>query len=313
MEGSISIIEITDIQAPELDIFARLSETQLYHYYEPEKGIFIAESPNVIERALAAGYEPLSLLTGKKILEGALARMDASADAALLMAEQDGTGEEQDSDDGRSSVLAGILRSCGNIPVYTATDEVLSQMTGFQLTRGVLCAMRRKNLPSVSELLAGIRRVVVLDRVMNPTNVGAIFRSAAALNMDAVLLTKGCSDPLQKRAVRVSMGTVFQIPWTFFGEMQEQEGWLQELKKQGWTTIAMALRDDSISLDDPRLKQEEKLAVIMGTEGDGLSQAAIDGCDHTVKIPMTHGVDSLNVAAASAVAFWELGKREELS
>ena len=263
------IEEITDFHAPELEIYARLSENQLYHYFEPAPGIFLAESPNVIERALQAGYEPLSMLTSEKMLEGR-------------------AGE--------------LLRRMGDIPVYVATEEVLSRITGFQLTRGVLCAMRRRALPPVAGICRGAGRIVVLDRVMNPTNVGAIFRSAAALNMDGVLLTKGASDPLQRRSIRVSMGTVFQIPWTFL-----PEGGIQELKNAGYITVAMALKKDSVSLTDPRLKQADKLAVIMGTEGDGLEEDTISRCDYTVMIPMSHGVDSLNVAAASAVAFWELG------
>lgn len=264
------IIEITDLSVPELDIYARLSESQLYHYFEPKPGLFLAESPNVIERALRAGYEPISMLTGEKQLEGRAKE---------------------------------VLEKCGDIPVYVAKEEVLSGITGFQLTRGVLCAMRRRPLASVEEVCGGARRIAVLDRVMNPTNVGAIFRSAAALNMDAVLLTKGSSDPLQRRAIRVSMGTVFQVPWTYL-----PENGMECLKKNGYTTVAMALKEDSVPLESPELKAAEKLAVIMGTEGDGLSDETILDCDYTVMIPMSHGVDSLNVAAASAVAFWELGK-----
>lgn len=260
------------MNSPLLEIYTKLSETQLYHYYEPEVGVFLAESPNVIERALAAGYEPLSLLTEKKYLQ-----------------------------EGASQIPA----LCGDIPVYTAGEEILSHITGFQMTRGMLCVMRRKKLPAPELICNGAGRIVVLDRVMNPSNVGAIFRSAAALNMDAVLLTKGSSDPLQRRAARVSMGTVFQIPWTFLPE--EDKSLPQVLKDMGYTTVAMALCEDSISLRDSRLGQAEKLAVIMGTEGDGLSKTTIADCDYTVMIPMGHGVDSLNVAAASAVAFWELG------
>ncbi|MDO4325929.1 MAG: RNA methyltransferase [bacterium] len=273
-----NIIEITDFSAPELDIYARLSEVQLLHFYEPDQGIFIAESPKVIERALDAGYVPISLLLERKHI--------------------DGQAHE-------------ILARCPDIPVYTADFDILTQLTGFALTRGVLCAMRRHRLPDVAQVCANARRIAVLENVMNPTNVGAIFRSAAALNMDAVLLTPGCSDPLYRRASRVSMGTVFQIPWTYFdGEIA---GWPQPgiglLQSLGFKMVAMALRNDSVHIDDPKLMAEEKLAVILGTEGDGLADCTIADCDYTVRIPMSHGVDSLNVAAASAVAFWQLGKR----
>lgn len=272
------IIRITDFNAPELDVYARLSEVQLLHYHEPDLGMFIAESPNVIERALNSGYEPLSFLAETKEIEG---------DAHKL------------------------TERCGNVPVYTAEFDVLTKLTGFKLTRGLLCAMRRKRLPGAEKLCAGAKRIAVLENVMNPTNVGAIFRSAAALNMDAVLLTPGCSDPLYRRAARVSMGTVFQIPWTFLDE--KTEAWprqgMELLKKLGFQTVAMALKDDSRSIADSELKQAEKLAVILGTEGEGLTDETIEACDYTVRIPMAHGVDSLNVAAASAVAFWELGKQ----
>lgn len=272
------IIRITDFNAPELDVYARLSEVQLLHYHEPDLGMFIAESPNVIERALNSGYEPLSFLAETKEIEG---------DAHKL------------------------TERCGNVPVYTAEFDVLTKLTGFKLTRGLLCAMRRKRLPGAEKLCAGAKRIAVLENVMNPTNVGAIFRSAAALNMDAVLLTPGCSDPLYRRAARVSMGTVFQIPWTFLDE--KTEAWprqgMELLKKLGFQTAAMALKDDSRSIADPELKQAEKQAVILGTEGEGLTDETIEACDYTVRIPMAHGVDSLNVAAASAVAFWELGKQ----
>lgn len=265
-----NVKEITDFLAPELDVYARLSEAQLLNREFPEKGIFIAESPKVIERALDAGYEPISCLMEKRHIDG----------------------------EGRP-----ILDRVGNIPIFSAEFDVLTQLTGFKLTRGMLCAMRRKRLPEVKEICGGKSRIVVLDRVMNPTNVGAIMRSAAALGMDAVLLTPGCSDPLYRRAARVSMGTVFQIPWTFLGD-----GGLNEIQDLGFKTAAMALKDNSISVEDPRLINEEKLAVVMGTEGDGLSDETISSCDYTVKIPMRHGVDSLNVAAASAVAFYQLGK-----
>lgn len=273
-----NIIEITDFHAPELDVYARLSENQLLNRAEPEKGLFIAESPKVVERALNAGYEPVSLLLERKHIEG----------------------EAKD-----------VLARCGDIPVFTAEFDVLKQLTGFALTRGVLCAMRRRPLPSVEEVCDGARRIAILENVMNPTNVGAIFRSAAALNIDAVLLTPACSNPLYRRSARVSMGTVFQVPWTCFSG--EESAWpypgMDVLKKLGFKTAAMALSDDSVSIDDEKLMSEEKLAIILGTEGDGLATATIADCDYTVKIPMSHGVDSLNVAAASAVAFWQLGNR----
>ena len=269
-----TIIPITDFSAPELDIYARLNENQLFRYYEPEPGLFIAESPKVIERALNAGYEPVSFLVEKKHIEG----------------------EAKD-----------VLARCSGIPVYTAESDILTQLTGFQLTRGALCAMRRRALPSLTEICSGARRIAILEQVMNPTNIGAIFRSAAALNMDAVILTPGCSDPLYRRASRVSMGTVFQIPWTVADNWPQPV--MSQLKQLGFKTAAMALSDNSVSIDDAQLMSEEKLAIILGTEGDGLAETTIADCDYTVKIPMTHGVDSLNVAAASAVAFWQLGKR----
>ena len=273
------IIEITDFSAPELDAFARLTERELYHQNKPECGIFIAESPNVIHRALDAGYEPISLLMEKDHIRG-----QAKA----------------------------VIERCGDILLYTSTMEVLTELTGFQLTRGVLCAMRRKPELTTEDVLRSAKRVTVLENVVNPTNLGAIFRSAAALGMDAVLLTPGCTDPLYRRCIRVSMGTVFQIPWAHIGE--EPEDWphpgMEALKEQGFKTVAMALRDDSVSIDDPALMSQDKLAVILGTEGDGLSDVTIADCDYTVRIPMSHGVDSLNVAAASAVAFWQLGRME---
>ncbi len=270
-----NIIEITDFSAPELDVYARLTEAQLMNRFEPEKALFIAESPNVILRALDGGYEPVSLLMERRHI--------------------DGQAKE-------------VIRRCGDVPVYTSTLDVLTQLTGFPLTRGVLCAMRRPSLPALEQILAGARRIVVLDNVQNPTNVGAIFRSAAALGMDAVLLTPGCSDPLYRRAARVSMGTVFQIPWTFL--CSEAAQWPAEgmgmLKALGFQTAALALKEDTLAIDDPRLKQARKLALLLGSEGHGLTEQTISLCDYTVKIPMYHGVDSLNVAAASAVAFWEL-------
>ena len=271
--NSVSIMEIRDLEIPELEVYIDKKEVQLLHYYEPEPGIFIAESPNVILRALEAGYEPLSLLMEKKP-----------------------PGEKE----------RAILDRCGEIPVYTASLEVLTRITGYQLARGMLCAMRRKALPSLKEICEEKRRIAILEDVVNPTNVGAIFRSAAALSMDAVLLTKGSSDPLYRRAVRVSMGTVFQIPWTIMDAGNWPERAMQELRSMGYRTAAMALKEDSVSLKDERLKKEERLAIVLGTEGDGLAGRTIADCDYTVMIPMTHGVDSLNVAAASAVAFWEL-------
>ena len=300
------MIEITDFDAPELDVYARLTENQLINRHEPEKGMFIAESPKVIERALDAGYMPVSILTEKRHIEG--------------------EGQK-------------ILARCGEIPVYTAEFDVLTKLTGFQLTRGMLCAMYRQPLPSVQSVCKGAKRIAVLENVVNPTNVGAIFRSAAALGMDAVLLTTGCSNPFYRRAIRVSMGTVFQVPWTYLGEEtkpetvrkpESEEGkepgpgiewnlelegnadsgnWQKQLRELGFHTVAMALKEDSLSIDDPKLMNADKLAIVLGTEGDGLAPETIAACDDTVCIPMAHGVDSLNVAAASAVAFWQLGRQ----
>ena len=300
------MIEITDFDAPELDVYARLTENQLINRHEPEKGMFIAESPKVIERALDAGYMPVSILTEKRHVEG--------------------EGQK-------------ILARCGEIPAYTAEYDVLTKLTGFQLTRGMLCAMYRQPLPSVQSVCKGAKRIAVLENVVNPTNVGAIFRSAAALGMDAVLLTTGCSNPLYRRAIRVSMGTVFQVPWTYLGEETKPEtvrnpeseeekepgtgiernsepeekadsgNWQKQLHELGFHTVAMALKEDSLSIDAPKLMNEDKLAIVLGTEGDGLAPETIAACDDTVCIPMAHGVDSLNVAAASAVAFWQLGRQ----
>ena len=264
------IINITDFSSLQLDVYARLSEKQLLHYYEPATGLFIAESPKVIERALNAGHKAVSFLVEDK-------HIDTQAKE--------------------------IIERCTGVPVYTAPFEVLKQLTGFELTRGMLACMRRKTLPHIADVCKNMRRVVVLDRVMNPTNVEAIFRNAAALNMDAVLLTNGCSDPLYRRAARVSMGTVFQIPWTFV-----DDDWQAQLKALGFKNVAMALKEDTLDIDNPQLMAEQKLAIILGTEGDGLADSTIENCDYTVKIPMSHGVDSLNVAAASAVALWQLGK-----
>lgn len=274
-----NMIEITDFDAPELDVYARLTEAQLLNKDHPEDGLFIAESPKVISRALDGGYEPVSVLVEKK---------QVLKDAETI----------------------AVLGKCGNVPVYTAEFEVLTKLTGFKLTRGMLCAMKRRRLPGLQEICNGCDRIAVLENVMNPTNVGAIFRSAAALHMDAVILTGGCSNPLYRRASRVSMGTVFQIPWTFVDNsvIWPEEG-MKILRELGFKTAAMALKEDSASIDDPELMKEDKLAVILGTEGDGLAPETIADCDYTVMIPMSHGVDSLNVAAASAVAFWQLGKR----
>lgn len=271
-----NVIEITSLSAPELDVYARLTEAQLLNRFEPAKGLFIAESPKVIHRALDGGCRPVSLLMERKDI--------------------DGSARE-------------ILARCPQIPVYTADEEVLCQLTGYHLTRGVLCAMGRPQPKPMEEICAGAKRIAVLENIMNPTNVGAIFRSAAAMGMDGVLLTPGCSDPLYRRSARVSMGTVFQIPWTYIPAWPE-EG-MGKLKELGFATAAMALSDDSVSIDDPALMGQEKLAILLGSEGDGLAQTTIAACDYTVKIPMYHGVDSLNVAAASAVAFWQLRKKEE--
>ena len=269
------MIEITDFNAPELDIYARLNESQLLHLYEPENGIFIAESPIVIERALDAGYEPVSLLLEKK-------HIDTQAHDIILR--------------------------CKDIPVFTADFDVLTQLTGFPLTRGALCAMRRTSLPAIEDICSKARRIAVLENIVNPTNIGAIFRSAAALNVDALLLSPACSNPLYRRSIRVSMGTVFQIPWTYLpcADNTCVANELSQLKSMGFATAAMALTDKSVSIKDKALLSEEKLAIVLGTEGQGLSQQTIENCDYTVKIPMSHGVDSLNVAAASDVAFWQL-------
>ena len=285
----LNIIEISDFHCPELDIYARYTEAQLLNKDHPEDGMFIAESPKVIGRALDAGYEPVSVLVEKKQIKD-------NEETKELLQKYENT----------------------EVPVFTAEFDVLSKLTGFKLTRGMLCAMRRKKTVRFQDVCAGKQRIAILENVMNPTNVGAIFRSAAALNMEAVLLTPGCSYPLYRIASRVSMGTVFQVPWTFIKDDNEMrcerenlwpEQVIFELRKSGYKTAALALTDDSVSIDDPALMQEEKLAVILGTEGEGLMDQTIDLCDYTVKIPMSHGVDSLNVAAASAVAFWQLGRK----
>ena len=268
-----NIIKINELNLPELDIYARLSEVQLLRYYEPNPGIFIAESPKVIERALNAGYTPLSFLMEEKHI--------------------DTEGKD-------------ILARCENVPVYTSSFETLTQLTGFQLTRGMLCAMKRAPLPSIEKICENAHRIAILDNINNPTNIGAIFRSAAAMNIDAILLTPNCSDPLYRRAARVSMGCVFQIPWTFMNADGSNTHYVNHLKELGFKTAALALTDNSVSIDNPILMEEEKLAIILGNEGNGLSSDTIDQCDYTVKIPMKNGVDSLNVAAASAVAFWQL-------
>ena len=270
-----NIVEIASLSAPELDVYARLTEAQLRARLEPDKGLFIAESPKVIGYALDAGYLPVSLLMERKHIAGK---------------------------------AAALIERCGDVPVYTADGAVLEALTGYPLTRGVLCALRRPALPGVEAVCAGARRVAVLENIVDTTNVGAIFRSAAALGMDAVLLTPSCCDLLNRRVVRVSMGTVFQVPWTRLGNAPGDwpERGLARLRALGFRTAAMALTDESVSIDDPALAAEEKLAVVLGTEGDGLARETIARCDYTVRIPMAHGVDSLNVAAAGAVAFWQL-------
>lgn len=271
------LTRITDFTLPELRIYSALSEGQLLHYYEPNPGLFICESPKVIDRALSAGYTPVSML-----LEDSEIRGDVKE----------------------------IIDRCGNIPIFTADSNLLKELTGFPLTRGMLCAMKRKRLPSLEETVKDARRIAVLEDVVNPTNVGAIFRSAAALGMDAILLTPACSNPLYRRAARVSMGTVFQAPWTILSHGPSTDAdcnYINDLKRLGFKTVAFALRNDSVSIDDARLKSEDKLAIIVGTEGEGLTASTLASCDYTVKIPMSHEVDSLNVSVASAIAFWELG------
>lgn len=273
------IIEVMDLNRPELAVYAELSERQLATIYEPEEGLFIAESPKVIERALDGGYEPVSFLAEK---------------GQLAEAEE-------------------ILDRMEDVPIYVAPDEILTKLTGYHLTRGLWCTMRRRTLPTIEEVCQRAKRIAILEEVVNPTNVGALFRCAAALGMDAVILTGGCSDPLYRRASRVSMGTVFQIPWTMLskkdGVWPEQA--MKTLKEMGFKTAAMALREDSVGINDPQLNSEEKLAIVLGTEGDGLAGDTIADCDYTVMIPMAHGVDSLNVAAAGAVAFWQLGHQRQ--
>lgn len=269
-----NIIEVTDITIEELNIYTGLSEVALLRYFEPQPGIFIAESPKVIERGLMAGYEPISV---------------------LMQAESNKEDEKL------------VLEKVGDAPVYKAKEEILSKIKGFALTRGMMCAMRRKPLPVMADILKGARRIAVLENVVNPTNIGAIVRSAAALNMDGIIFSKNCCDPLYRRAIRVSMGTIFQIPWTF-AEQWPKEG-MEFLREQGFKTVAMALKEDSLQIEDKQLASQDKLAVLLGAEGDGLSNETLDMCDYTVCIPMSHGVDSLNVAAASAIAFWQLGNK----
>ena len=270
--------KIIDFSAPELDVFVRLTGAQLRSKVEPERGIFIAESPTVIEVALNSGCVPVALLTDERLINGA---------------------------------VKNIIERVGDIPIYIAEREVLSSLTGFELTRGALCAMKRPEAKSLDELLSGAKRIAVLEAVADSTNIGALFRSAAALNIDAVLITPTCCDPLCRRAVRVSMGTVFQVPWGKIGEKTADwpEAGMKQLSKMGFKTVAMALCERTVNIDDPALAEENKLAIILGTEGDGLSKTTIASCDYTVKIPMSGGVDSLNVAAAGAVAFWELAAR----
>ena len=274
-----NIVEIRDFESKELDIYARCNEPELLRGFGRDGGIFIAESPKVVERALDAGYEPISMLVEHRHIDGEAKH---------------------------------IIKRCGSVPVYTAEFDVLSKITGFKLTRGMLCAMHRTKLKTIEEVCAGAKRIAILENVMNPTNIGAIFRSAAALGMDAILMTPGCSNPLYRRAIRVSMGTVFQIPWTFFdGELKWPYDGMKILKNMGFKTAAMALTDNSVSIDNKELLSQEKIAIILGTEGEGLMAETIEASDYTVKIPMAHGVDSLNVAAASAVAFWQISRKGE--
>ena len=267
-----NIIEINNNSTDVLQIFALLSEPQLLHYFEPNLGLFVAESPKVIERALNAGYEPYALLMERRDIDGQMKE---------------------------------LLPRCGEAPVYIADLDDITEVTGFKLIRGALCAFRRKATAAAEELCKNARRIAVLENVVNPANIGAIFRSAAALDMDAVLLTPACSDPLYRRSSRVSMGTVFQIPWTY---LSSDTGYPRQLRDMGFRTAAMALSGDSVSIDSPQLAGIDRLAIVLGTEGEGLAEKTVAECDYTVKIPMTHGVDSLNVAAASAVAFWQLGR-----
>jgi len=312
------IVPVTSLAMPELDIFSRLSEVQLKRYFEPRGGLFIAETPMIIERALDFGCEPAAFLVEDL-------KLSTPAVQGLL----ERCGETMRRDDGREGPdPSGNKDSCGGpgpsgnagdgerfgagpgaerpgVPVYTAPLPVLTELIGFELTRGVLCAMRRPEVRASIEVLEGASRVAVLENVMNPTNLGAIFRSAAALGVEAVLLTRGCTDPLYRRCARVSMGTVFQVPWAFL----EEDDYVGALRRRGFATAAMALTAHTVPIDDPRLKEAEKLAIVLGTEGEGLAQETIEACDFAVKIPMAGGVDSLNVAAASAVAFWELRKQ----
>ncbi len=296
------IVPVSDLSAPELDIFGRLSEVQLKRYYEPHGGLFIAETPMIIERALDFGCEPVAFLVEDVKLETEAVQrlLERSAESG-----QEAVNRAAVSPDSIGSARTDSF-AVSAIPVYTAPLSVLTELIGFELTRGVLCAMKRPGGLSAADLLADVSRVAVLENVMNPTNLGAIFRSAAALGIEAVLLTQGCTDPLYRRCARVSMGTVFQVPWAYLGET---DNYVETLREAGFTTAAMALTEKTVSIADPRLKQVEKLAIVLGTEGEGLKAETIEACDFAVKIPMSGGVDSLNVAAASAVAFWELRKR----
>ncbi len=377
------VIEIRDLSGPELAVYNCRSEVQLLRYYEPQPGIFIAESPKVIMRALDAGYEPVSLLAERRLLgkaeeflaaesetsveneplrvknsrmaepaaleEGEQQRMGNPLVAASVAGEDESERIVSSDNEDQAVLLHEILCRCGDVPVYTAGLDTLTQITGFHLTQGVLCAMRRREVPSAEKVCAGAKRIAVLEDVTNQTNIGAVFRSAAALGFDAVLLTGDCCDPLYRRSIRVSMGTVFQIPWTYIDDgkrgeystcgngMEElqsrnrepdakrksgnsqdrinieipwQSDYVTRLQNMGFAAAAMALREDSVRIDDPRLLAEEKIAVILGNEGSGLRDSTIRACDYTIRIPMAHGVDSLNVAAAGAVAFWQLGRRD---
>lgn len=324
------IIRIETLEDERLQAYVSLTEVQLRNRLEPEKGIFIAESEKVIVRALDAGYEPLSLLIPEHRLQRSAALIErieadfcgdgvqaSTTQTKNSVARSDGKGEVSTQAGNAAEQEGDLAGQAGNvsgqegIPVFVAPSDEIEKLTGFELTRGVLCAMQRKPLPSLADLLAGARRVAVLEDITNHTNVGAVFRNAAALGFDAVIITPGCCDPLYRRAIRVSMGTVFQVPWTRFeGTVDDwHESGVDQLKQLGFTTVALALHDESIYLDDTRLQEPEKLAVLLGTEGEGLSQKTINAADYVAKIPMRSGVDSLNVAAASAVAFWELRAR----
>lgn len=292
-----NIVEIDNLDMDELTVYTKLLENQIKHIYEPEPGLFIAESPVVIERALTAGYVAESVLTDYDHLEEVKRILDVQAVAGQSQQDVRAAADQASG--------AQLVLSLAPVPVYVAHTEVLSRLKGFEMTRGALCACRRKVLPTLEEICRDRTSVAVMEEVQNPTNVGAIFRSAAAMGIEAVVLTSGSADPLYRRAVRVSMGNVFLVPWTI---APEEQNVIVELKSLGFTTLAMALKDDTLRIDDPILKEQEKLAIVLGTESEGLKDSTIEACDYTVKIPMADGVDSLNVAAASAVAFWELGQ-----